>query len=107
MIPKKTSRKKRTMYSVQAEDGIRDSSVTGVQTCALPICVVNFRRTELLRQVMLEYGDAGKPIMITEGGWNDHPRWTRAVKPAQRIQYTIQAYELARGWEWCQAVALW
>src|SRR5207237_4661254 len=23
----------------QAEDGIRDSSVTGVQTCALPICV--------------------------------------------------------------------
>jgi hypothetical protein len=69
--------------------------------------VVNFRRTELLRQVMLEYGDAGKPIMITEGGWNDHPRWTRAVKPAQRIQYTLQAYELARGWEWCQAAALW
>ena len=23
----------------QAEDGIRDSSVTGVQTCALPICM--------------------------------------------------------------------
>src|SRR5437879_9065519 len=23
---------------VQAEDGIRDTSVTGVQTCALPIC---------------------------------------------------------------------
>src|SRR5260370_19643766 len=31
-----------TLYSIffffQAEDGIRDSSVTGVQTCALPIC---------------------------------------------------------------------
>src|SRR5262249_57211098 len=31
------------LYSVvfffQAEDGIRDWSVTGVQTCALPICV--------------------------------------------------------------------
>src|SRR4030066_150340 len=25
-------------FFVQAEDGIRDSSVTGVQTCALPIC---------------------------------------------------------------------
>src|SRR5207237_5613075 len=25
------------MFLVQAEDGIRDSSVTGVQTCALPI----------------------------------------------------------------------
>lgn len=69
--------------------------------------VVNFRRTELVRQVMVEHGDAAKPIIITEGGWNDHPRWTRAVKPAQRIQYTIQAYELAQKWDWCQAVALW
>src|SRR5207245_6150494 len=24
---------------VQAEDGIRDATVTGVQTCALPICI--------------------------------------------------------------------
>src|SRR5260370_41888935 len=29
-------------FFFQAEDGIRDSSVTGVQTCALPICF--FRR---------------------------------------------------------------
>src|SRR5260370_24281884 len=27
-------------FFFQAEDGIRDSSVTGVQTCALPICFV-------------------------------------------------------------------
>src|SRR5260370_16793903 len=27
-------------FFFQAEDGIRDSSVTGVQTCALPICIV-------------------------------------------------------------------
>src|SRR4030066_1979142 len=26
------------IFFFQAEDGIRDSSVTGVQTCALPIC---------------------------------------------------------------------
>src|SRR5260370_18352503 len=26
------------VFFFQAEDGIRDSSVTGVQTCALPIC---------------------------------------------------------------------
>jgi hypothetical protein len=69
--------------------------------------VVNYRRTELARQVMVQNGDAHKPVMITEGGWNDHPRWTRAVRPAQRIRYTIQAYELARDWGWCQAVALW
>src|SRR5260370_9315467 len=28
-------------FFFQAEDGIRDSSVTGVQTCALPICNEN------------------------------------------------------------------
>src|SRR5437762_5747223 len=27
-----------THFFFQAEDGIRDTSVTGVQTCALPIC---------------------------------------------------------------------
>src|SRR5437763_8511853 len=27
------------LFFFQAEDGIRDTSVTGVQTCALPICV--------------------------------------------------------------------
>ena len=26
------------VFFFQAEDGIRDTSVTGVQTCALPIC---------------------------------------------------------------------
>jgi hypothetical protein len=56
---------------------------------------------------MVEEGDADKPIFITEGGWNDHPRWTRAVKPAQRIQYTLQAYQMAQEWDWCQAIVLW
>ena len=28
-------------FFFQAEDGIRDSPVTGVQTCALPICTKN------------------------------------------------------------------
>src|SRR3989442_7135570 len=27
-----------TVFLFQAEDGIRDADVTGVQTCALPIC---------------------------------------------------------------------
>src|SRR5438309_3874417 len=27
-----------TFFFFQAEDGIRDGTVTGVQTCALPIC---------------------------------------------------------------------
>lgn len=69
---------------------------------------VNFRRTELLREIMVRHGDAGKPAYITEGGWNDHPRWTRAVRPGQRIDYTLRAYEIAQQeWPWLDAVVLW
>jgi hypothetical protein len=70
--------------------------------------VLNFRRVELLREVMVEHGDAHKPVYVTEAGWNDHPRWTASVGPAQRIQYTIGAYEWARlNWPWCPVVAMW
>jgi hypothetical protein len=70
--------------------------------------VVNFRRTELLRSIMVENGDGQKPVMITEGGWNDHPRWTRAVRPGERIAYTLRAYEIAqKEWPWLEAVCFW
>jgi len=69
---------------------------------------INFARAELLYGVMARNGDADKPCFITEGGWNDHPRWTQAVRPYQRIEYTIRAYEKAQQeWPWCQAVCLW
>ena len=75
---------------------------------AAAVDAVNFRRAELLRAIMVRNGDAAKAAMITEGGWNDHPRWTRAVRPAQRIAYTLRAYEIARSeWPWMQAVCLW
>ena len=68
---------------------------------------VNFRRTELVRELMVQNGDANKHAMITEGGWNDHPRWTKAVRPAQRIEYTLRAYDYCKTWEWMDACALW
>jgi hypothetical protein len=69
---------------------------------------LNFRRVELLRQVMVAHGDEDKSIYVTEAGWNDHPRWTHAVRPAQRIAYTVSAYEWAyQHWPWCQCVAMW
>ena len=69
---------------------------------------INFSRAEILRDVMVAHGDSDKPCYITEGGWNDHPRWTKAVKPYQRISYTIRAYEKAlEEWPWCEAVCLW
>ncbi len=56
---------------------------------------------------MVRNVDGDKKLIVTEAGWNDHPRWTKAVRPAQRIQYTIEAYELARRWDWCQALVIW
>ena len=70
--------------------------------------VINFRRVELLRQIMVTHGDGDTPIYVTEAGWNDHPRWARGVRPGQRIAYTIGAYEWARqNWPWCTCVAMW
>jgi hypothetical protein len=69
---------------------------------------VNFRRAELIRQLMVANGDGRKPCVISEAGWNDHPRWTRAVSAPLRLRYTRQAYDYAwRQWGWCQAVAMW
>ena len=70
--------------------------------------VVNFRRAELLREIMVRNGDGDKTAMITEGGWNDHPRWTRAVRPGQRILNSAQAFEIARTeWPWLESLCLW
>jgi len=69
---------------------------------------INFRRVELLREIMVAHGDDAKPVYVTEAGWNDHPRWVSAVRPAQRIEYTIDAYEWAgQHWPWCACVAMW
>ncbi len=67
---------------------------------------VNFRRVELLREIMLRNGDDA-PAYITEAGWNDSPRWNKAVSPAQRIRYTIEAYEWAASRPWVAMLAMW
>jgi hypothetical protein len=57
---------------------------------------------------MVANGDADKPVYITESGWNDHPRWTKAVRPGQRIAYTIDAYEYAEDhWPWLESLCVW
>lgn len=69
---------------------------------------LNFRRAELLRQVMLANGDGDKPVFVTEFGWNDHPRWANAVRPSRRAAYTIRAIEFAEAnWEWTRNLCLW
>src|SRR5436189_1323058 len=69
---------------------------------------LNFARAEEIHNVMVKRGDGAKPVYITEGGWNDSSRWSYAVKPYQRTEYTIAAYrKAADDWPWCKAVTLW
>lgn len=69
---------------------------------------LNFARVTLVRDLMLRNGDGDKPVIVTEAGWNDHPRWTRAVRPAQRLAFTVRAYEKAAlEWPSVLAVAQW
>lgn len=69
---------------------------------------INFARVELLREIMVANGDDHKSILVTEAGWNDHPRWTKAVRPGLRMEYTVRAYQKAsEEWPWAKAVAMW
>ncbi|MCY3833604.1 MAG: beta-galactosidase [Chloroflexi bacterium] len=69
---------------------------------------LNFRRAELLRDIMVAHGDADKRVFVTESGWNDHPRWSGAVRPSRRTAYTIQAFEfVAANWTWLENLCVW
>jgi polysaccharide biosynthesis protein PslG len=67
---------------------------------------VNFRRIEVYRDV-LRASDAARPIIVTEGGWNDHPRWVSAATPAQRLRWTVDAYRMSMEWDDVIAVCFW
>ena len=70
--------------------------------------VLNFRRVELLRRVMLAHGDAETPIWLTAFGWNALPAgWTgpksswKTGPAAIQAQRTSAATALARrDWPW-------
>jgi hypothetical protein len=75
---------------------------------------VNFSRPELLRQIMVRNGDAGKPIWISELGWNalpadfpQQPNYGR-VTDSQQARYTVRGLQRIRQeWPWVGVVNLW
>jgi len=69
--------------------------------------VVNFRRVEIIQQLLAGLGDGEKRLIITEGGWNDNARWSAAVRPSDRLRWTVGAYHMANQWPWLEAMALW
>src|SRR2546429_5023698 len=63
-------------FFFQAEDGIRDVAVTGVQTCALPICILAVDECCIPRRQLLEpaharidaFYDGSRVQSVTEFG---------------------------------------
>src|SRR2546426_305117 len=72
-------------FFFQAEDGIRDYKVTGVQTCALPICM------EWVTRWSPEWLPPGDVIVAT--AWQSAPIVAAAPAPAGRKFYLVQHYE--------------
>ena len=77
--------------------------------------VLNFRRVELLHDIMVKYGDTNKAVWFNEYGWNaspaDFPKekliWRR-VTEQQQADYTVQGIKYARdNWPWAGVVFIW
>jgi hypothetical protein len=75
--------------------------------------VLNFSRPLYLRELMVENGDAHKPIWITEMNWNSPPpdfpdKQFGFVTPEQQARYAVLAYQRAqREWPWLGVVNAW
>lgn len=60
-----------------------------------------FRHVEDMRQIMVQYGDAEKQVVILEMGWTTDPRpespyhW-HAVSPEQKADYMARAFDYAQ-----------
>jgi hypothetical protein len=75
---------------------------------------VNFSRPVLLREIMVQNGDASKPIWASEIGWNSlPPNWPQvpiwgSVSRALQAAYTVRAYLRAQQqWPWMDVMAVW
>ena len=77
----------------------------------------NFSRLLLVRELMERYGDAAKPVWISEYGWVALPdewpgdrstTWGVAVDEETQARWTIEGIERMRTeWPWVGAVFIW
>src|SRR2546430_8285350 len=84
------------VFFFQAEDGIRDLTVTGVQTCALPICVLPQREDNLFPQRVRETVSLGRyPHLSLLGGMGAADR-----AAVERALVACDVTDLADRWLW-------
>ncbi len=74
----------------------------------------NFSRCLLIRELMIQNGDAHKPIWASEVGWNALPRdfegfpYYGRVSEELQAQYSAQAYQRAQvEWPWMGVMSYW
>jgi hypothetical protein len=74
---------------------------------------LNFRRVELLHDIMVKNGDANKAVWFNEYGWNSSPNdianvpWGR-VTTEQQGDYTVRGIQYARqNWPWAGVFTIW
>lgn len=79
---------------------------------------LNYRRVELLHQIMTDNGDGSRQVWFNEYGWNANPgpptvSSTDTIKygqvsPQVQAQYTIDGINYARkNWPWAGAIFIW
>jgi len=77
--------------------------------------VLNFRRVELQRQIMVAQGDGNKAIWFNEYGWNAAPEtlpdealiWER-VSEEEQADYSLRGIEFAQdNWPWAGVFNIW
>src|SRR5690349_24712442 len=95
-------------FFFQAEDGIRDLYVTGVQTCALPICFRHDVLLDVAAQVVV-----GARQQVARGDKGRHERLElRHIRQARGTNGSVREWEIGRascrerGEIWVAAVAL-
>ncbi len=77
---------------------------------------LNFRRVELLRDIMVRNGDSNRAIWLNEYAWNASPEtlseaeknYWRHVTEQQQADWTVQGVEYARkNWPWAGVISIW
>ena len=77
--------------------------------------VLNFRRVELLRNLMVEYGRGDAPVWLSAYGWNaappdleaSQPAWRR-VEESQQAAWTVDGVRYGlREWPWIGVFGIW
>src|SRR5260221_6322274 len=82
------------MFFFQAEDGIRDHCVTGVQTCALPISIVGC--SEGVRQSLQDRGFPAAKLLAISNGIRPEPYLQEPPPLLQRRPDIVMAARFAR-----------